>query len=63
MYDTRLELIDQAIAEKKAEIESLETQMQKPLHPISMRVVLIKAEEAGLFPENIAPEMCIDMED
>lgn len=33
--EERIELIDQKIAKKKAEIESLEAQKQKLLHPIA----------------------------
>lgn len=61
--EERIELIDQKIAKKKAEIESLEAQKQKLLHPISMRGVLAKAKEAGLSPEDVAEKLGIDMDD
>lgn len=61
--EERIELIDQKIAKKKAEIESLEAQKQKLLHPISMRAVLTKAKEAGLSPEDVAEKLGIDMDD
>lgn len=61
--EERIELIDKKIAKKKAEIESLEAQKQKLLHPISMRAVLTKAKEAGLSPEDVAEKLGIDMDD
>lgn len=61
--EERIELIAQKIAKKEAEIESLEAQKQRLLHPISLRVVLTKAKEAGLFPEDVAEKLGIDMGD
>lgn len=63
MCHTRLELIDQKIAKKQAEIKWLEAQKQKLLHPISMRAVLTKVKEAGLSPEDVAKKLGIDMDD
>ena len=61
--EERIELIDQKIEKKKAEIATLESQKQKLLHPISMRAVLTKAKEAGLSPEEVAEKLGIDMDD
>ena len=56
--EERIALIDEKIAKKKSEIESLEAQKQKLLHPISMRAVMTKAKEAGFprrkWPKNLA---------
>lgn len=59
--EERISLIDEKIAKKQAEIEALEAQKQKLLHPISMRAVLTKAKEAGLSPEEVAEKLGIDM--
>ena len=61
--EERIELIDQKIAKKQAEIEALEAQKQKLLHPISMRAVLTKAKEAGLSPEEVAEKLGIEIDD
>ena len=60
--EERIEWIERKIAKKKAEIERLEAQKQKLLHPISMRAVLTKAKEVGLSPEEVAEKLCIDMD-
>lgn len=59
--DERVALIDQKIAKKKTEIDELETQKQKLLHPISMRAVLTKAKEAGLSPMEVAEKLGIEV--
>ena len=59
--DERVALIEQKIAKKKAEIEELEAQKQKLLHPISMRAVLTKAKEAGLTPMEVAEKLGIEV--
>lgn len=59
--DERVALIEQKIAKKKAEIEELEKQKQKLLHPISMRAVLTKAKEAGLTPMEVAEKLGIEV--
>ena len=61
--EERMELIDQKIAKKKAEIESLEAQKKKILNPISMSAVLTKAKEAGLSPEEVAEKLGLDLDD
>ena len=59
--DERVALIEQKIAKKKAEIDELETQKQKLLHPISMRAVLTKAKEAGLTSLEVAEKLGIEV--
>lgn len=59
--EERIALIDEKIAKKKSEIESLEAQKQKLLHPISMRAVMTKAKKAGFSPEEVAEKLGIDM--
>lgn len=57
----RIALIDEKIEKKKSEIESLEAQKQKLLHPVNMRTVMAKAKEAGLTPEEIAEKLGIEV--
>ena len=59
--DERVALIEQKIAKKQAEIEELEAQKQKLLHPISMRAVLTTAKEAGLTPLEVAEKLGIEV--
>lgn len=59
--DERVALIEQKIEKKKAEIDELEAQKQKLLHPISMRAVLTKAKEAGLTPQQVAEKLGIEV--
>ena len=59
--DERVALIEQKIEKKKAEIDELEAQKQKLLHPISMRAVLTKAKEAGLTPMEVAEKLGISV--
>lgn len=61
--EERVALIDEKIAKKQAEIEALEAQKKKLLHPISMRAVLTKAKEAGLSPEEVAEKLGIEMDE
>ena len=57
----RVAAIDQKIAKKKAELEALEQQKNRPLHPVSMRTILTKAKEAGMTPEEIAEKLGIEV--
>ena len=57
----RITVIDEKIAKKKAEIESLEAQKQKLLHPVNMKTVMAKAKEAGLTPEEIAEKLGLEV--
>lgn len=59
--DERVAIIDEKIAKKKEEIEALEAQKQKLLHPITMKSVMDKAKAAGLTPEVIAEKLGIEV--
>lgn len=59
--EERAALIDEKIAKKKAEIESLEMQKQKLLHPVTMKSVIAKAKEFGMSPEEIAEKLGIEV--
>ena len=57
----RVAVIDQKIAKKKAEIEALEQQKNKLLHPVNLRTVMATAKEAGMTPEEIAKKLGIEV--
>ena len=59
--EERVALIEGKIAQKKDEIEALEAQKQKLLHPINMKTVMAKAKEAGLSPEEIAEKLGLEV--
>lgn len=59
--DERIAAIDDKIAKKQAEIEALETQKQKLLHPVNMRTVMAKAKEVGFTPEEIAEKLGLEV--
>lgn len=59
--EERVALLDQKIEKKKAEIDALEAQKQKLLHPVSIKTVMAKAKEAGLTPEEIAEKLGIEV--
>ena len=59
--EERITVIDEKIAKKKAEIESLEAQKQKLLHPVNMKTVMAAAKEAGLTPEEIAEKLGLEV--
>lgn len=59
--EERVALIDQKIEKKKAEIEALEAQKQKLLHPINMRTVIAAAKEAGMTPAEIAEKLGLEV--
>lgn len=59
--EERIAIIDEKIAKKKAEIEALETQKQKLLHPVTMKTVMEKAKATGLSPEEIAEKLGLEM--
>lgn len=60
--EERIAFIDEKIAKKQAEIETLEAQKQKLLHPVSMRALLSKAKEAGFTPVEIAEKLGLELE-
>ena len=59
--DERVALLDQKIAKKQAEINALEAQKQKLLHPVNMKTVMAKAKEAGLTAEEIAKKLGLEV--
>jgi len=58
--EERIALIEGKIAKKKAEIEDLEALKYKLEHPVSMKIVMSRAKEAGLSPEEIAEKLGLD---
>ena len=59
--EERIAAIDAKIENRKAEIEALEAQKQKLLHPVNMKTVMAKAKEAGLTPEEIAEKLGLEV--
>ena len=59
--EERIAIIDEKISKKKADIEALEAQKQKLLHPVTMKTVMEKAKASGLSPEEIAEKLGLDM--
>jgi cell division protein FtsL len=59
--EERIALINEKIAKKQSEIEALEAQKQKLLHPVTMKTVMAKAKESGLSPEEIAEKLGIEV--
>ena len=45
--EERVAILDAKIAKKQEEINNLEAQRQKLLHPINMKTVMAKAKEAA----------------
>lgn len=59
--EERITLIEEKIAKKQAEIEALEEQKQRLLHPVTMKTVMAKAKESGLSPAEIAERLGIEV--
>lgn len=59
--DERIAAIDEKIAKKQAEIESLEKRKERLLHPINMKTVMAKAKESGMTPEEIAEKLGLEI--
>lgn len=59
--EERIAIIDEKISNKKADIEALEAQKQKLLHPVTMKTVMEKAKASGLSPEEIAEKLGLEM--
>lgn len=59
--EERVALLDQKITKKQEELNALETQKQKLLHPVNMKTVMAKAKEAGLSPEDIAEKLGLEV--
>lgn len=57
----RITLIDNKIAKKREEIEALEAQKQKILHPVTLKTVFAKAKESGMTAEEIAEKLGLEM--
>ena len=60
--EERIQSIDAKIEKKRAEIEALEAQKQKLLHPVTMRTVMAKAKGLGMTAEEIAKILGIEMD-
>lgn len=59
--EEKVALLDQKIAKKQEELNALEAQKQKLLHPVNMKTVMAKAKEAGLSPEEIAEKLGLEV--
>ncbi len=59
--EEKVAVIDQKIAKKQEEINALEAQKQKLLHPVNMKTVMAKAKEIGLTPEEIAEKLGLEV--
>ena len=59
--EERIAMIDAKIAKKQEEIDALEAQKQKLLHPVNMRTVMSKAKEAGLTAAEIAEKLGLEI--
>lgn len=59
--EERVAILDAKIAKKREEINNLEAQRQKLLHPINMKTVMAKAKESGMTPEEIAEKLGLEI--
>lgn len=59
--EERVAAIDEKINKKKAEIEALEAQKEKILHPVNMRTVIAKMKAAGMTAEDVAEKLGLEM--
>ena len=59
--EEKVAVIDQKIAKKQEEINALEAQKQKLLHPVNMKTVMATAKEIGLTPEEIAEKLGLEV--
>ena len=59
--EERVAILDAKIAKKQEEINNLEAQRQKLLHPINMKTVMAKATESGMTPEEIAEKLGLEI--
>lgn len=59
--EEKVAVIDQKITKKQEEINALEAQKQKLLHPVNMKTVMAKAKEIGLTPEEIAEKLGLEV--
>ena len=54
-------ILDAKNRKKQEEINNLEAQRQKLLHPINMKTVMAKAKESGMTPEEIAEKLGLEI--
>lgn len=59
--EERVAILDAKIEKKQEEINNLEAQKQKLLHPINMKTVMAKAKESGMTPEEIAEKLGLEI--
>lgn len=59
--EDRIATIEEKIAKHQEEIAKLEGQKYRLLHPLNMKIVMAKAKEAGLTPEEIAEKLGIEV--
>ena len=59
--EERVAILDAKIAKKQEEINNLEAQKQKLLHPINLKTVMAKAKESGMTPEEIAEKLGLEI--
>ncbi len=59
--EERVAILDAKIAKKQEEINNLEAQKQRLLHPINMKTVMAKAKESGMTPEEIAEKLGLEI--
>ena len=55
--EERAAILREKIEKKEAEIEVMKEQMQRLLHPVTMKTVMAKAKESGLSPMEIAEKL------
>lgn len=59
--EERIAIINAKIEKKHKEIEALEIQKQKLLHPVTLKTVMAKAKESGMSAEEIAEKLGLEM--
>ena len=59
--EERAAILREKIEKKEAEIEVMKEQMQRLLHPVTMKTVMAKAKESGLSPMEIAEKLGLDI--
>lgn len=59
--EERIATIDEKIAKKQKEIETLEAQKQRLLHPVTLKTVMDKAKKSGMTPEEIAEKLGLEI--
>ena len=59
--EEKVAILDKKIEKKRGEIEALEAQKKKLLHPITIKSIIAKAQEAGMTPEEISEKLGIEI--